>query len=285
MNAITTCDYIEDNFNCQDRLAVVLKYRGQDGLVQRISSAEKIAAPAFQAWLTYENARGWNVYLGMNALRPDALQRTKDNVAVVRHIYLDLDEDGPESLARILKDPHLPMPSYVLNTSPGKHQVIWKAEGFLPDRAEKLQRTLAVIYGADRASTDCARVMRIPGFDNWKYATPYRVTADRLPGGICKPADFRINVDLLPGRNLRSRSTIQEAPHAGVQHFSQSERDWADTLCRLSRGEDPAAVRAALEQKRQDKDDPKYYADRTVTRALAELSRRRTNAAERGLEL
>ena len=52
-----------------------------------------------------------------------------------------------------------------------------------------------------------------------------------------------------------------------MQHFSQSERDWVDTLRRLGRGEDPAAVRAALEQKRQDKYAPNYYADRTVTRA------------------
>jgi hypothetical protein len=70
-----------------------------------------------------------------------------------------------------------------------------------------------------------------------------------------------------------------------VRHWSQSERDWVETLRRLSRGEDPVVVRAALEQKRQDKHDPAYYADRTVSRALAELERRRSASFQPELEL
>jgi len=282
---VTSWDYIKDNFERQDRLAVVIKYRARDGLVQRIASAEKIAAPPFQAWLRYENSKSWNIYLGMNALRPDTLQRTKESVAAIRHVYLDLDQDGPEVLAQILKDPQLPEPSYVLNTSPGKHQVVWNVEGFSPDRAEQLQRAMAVAYGADRAATDCSRVMRIPGFNNWKYEKPYRVAAEKLSDGIYKPADFRINVELQPDQELCSRTAMEEARHAIVRHWSQSERDWVDTLRRLSRGEDPVVVRTALEQKRQDKHDPAYYADRTVSRALAELARRRSASFQPELEL
>ena len=275
MKTITSWNYIKDNFEPQDRLAVVIKYRGKEGLVQRIASAEKIAAPPFQAWLRYENLRNWNVYVSMNTLKPDALKRTKENVAVIRHIYLDLDEKAPEALNQILKDPRIPKPSYVLNTSPGKHQVIWKVEGFSPDLAEQLQRSLAITYGADRAATDCTRVMRIPSFNNWKYENPYRVTAERLCGNIYKPSDFRISLEMQPGPELRSRPTIQTEVQAGVRRSSQSELDWAETMHRLGRGDDPAVVRAELEQKRQDKHNPTYYAERTVNRALAELERRR----------
>ena len=275
MRNITSWNYIKDNFEPQDRLAVVIKYRGKEGLVQRIASAEKIAAPPFQAWLRYENFRNWNVYVSMNTLKPDALKRTKENVALIRHIYLDLDENGPEALSRILKDSRLPSPSYVLNTSPDKHQVIWKVEGFSPDMAEQLQRNLAIIHGADRAATDCTRVMRIPGLNNWKYEKPYRVTAEKISHKICKPADFRISFEMQPGPELRSRPTIQTGVQVGVRRFSQSEHDWAETMHRLGRGDDPAVVRTELEQKRQDKHDPTYYAERTVSRALAELERRR----------
>jgi hypothetical protein len=105
VKSVTSSDYINDNFDGQDRLAVVIKYRARDGLVQRITTVEKIAAATFQAWLRYQNSKGWNIYVGMNALLPHTLQRTKESVAAIRHVYLDLDQNGPEALAQILKDP------------------------------------------------------------------------------------------------------------------------------------------------------------------------------------
>ena len=64
---------------------------------------------------------------------------------------------------------------------------------------------------------------------------------------------------------------------------SQSERDWAETLQRLSRGESPTAVKAWLQGTRQDKSQPAYYAEITVRKAAAELDRRR--GIQPGLEL
>ena len=64
--------------------------------------------------------------------------------------------------------------------------------------------------------------------------------------------------------------------------LSQSERDWAETMRRLSRGEDPIAVQAWLESRRPDKRQP-YYAELTVRKACVELDRRR--GAQAGLEL
>ena len=55
---------------------------------------------------------------------------------------------------------------------------------------------------------------------------------------------------------------------------SQSERDWAWWLEALRRGQDPALVRARLEERRaEDPPHPEYDARRRVERALAALTR------------
>ena len=55
---------------------------------------------------------------------------------------------------------------------------------------------------------------------------------------------------------------------------SQSERDWAWWLEALRRGQDPAIVRARLQQRRaDDKPNPEYDARRTVERAAPSLAR------------
>ena len=53
---VTSWEYIKDNFEPSDRLAVVIKRRQQDEIVQRLATAEQLAGPRFQAWLRFENA-------------------------------------------------------------------------------------------------------------------------------------------------------------------------------------------------------------------------------------
>ncbi len=277
-NSVTSWRYINDNFEPMDRLAVVIKYQQRHDLIQRLVTAGELAGPRYQAWLRFQNARGGNVYVSMNPLKPDARARTKQDIAMVRHLYLDLDHDGSNALAGLLNDRRLPKPSYVLNTSPGKHQVVWKVSGFTPEQAEGLQRAMVVAHGADRAATDVTRVLRIPGFYNRKYDPPCQVTAEKLSDGANFPSDFRIEPQ---GEGLQySRSTADPRPPVRQGTVSQSERDWAETLSRLEQGEPPAAVQAWLRQKRQDKSDPVYYAALTVRKAVAELDRRRTASIE-----
>ena len=277
---ITSREYIKDNFEPSDRLAVVIKRRQKDGIVQRLVTAEQLAGPRFQAWLRFENAvHAGDAYLSMNPLKPDARGRTKQDIAMVRHVYLDLDHNGDHALAAILDDRRLPKPSYVLNTSLGKHQVIWKVAGFTAEEAERLQRAMAAAHGADRAATDVTRVLRIPGLRNQKYKPAFQVSAEKLSAAVYSPADFRIEPRTgwfpeTPAAIARPRA------QQGPSRISQSERDWAETLDRLQHGESPVAVQAWLEQKRQDKSDPAYYGALTVRKAVAELERRRAASIE-----
>jgi len=56
--------------------------------------------------------------------------------------------------------------------------------------------------------------------------------------------------------------------------ISQSERDWAFVREQLRRGADPSALRAELERRRPDKPCPRYYAQRTVDRAVRSFQER-----------
>jgi len=292
MHTVTSWDYIKQNYHPDDRLAVVIKHQS-GSVVQRISTAERIASPEFQRWLRFENLRGGNIYLSVNSLQAEATSRTRAQVQTIRHVYLDIDEDGPAVLAKILSDARIPQPNYVLNTSPGKFQTLWKVEEFTLEQAERLQRAMAAEFGADEAVVDVARVLRVPGFYNKKYDTPHQVTAEKLSDQTYKPSHFRLQLDLLPepARGIASKPAAQSRPPQG--HLSQSEIDWARVMRDLSRGQDPGVVQARLEQQRQDKHNPSDYAARTVSKALAELERRRpldapgipqTNASDRGLE-
>ena len=269
---VTSWEYIRDNFEVGDRLAVVIKNQQRNELVQRIATAEHLAGPRYQAWLRFKNAKGNDIYISMNPLKDNARGRTKQDIAVVRHLYLDLDQNGDQALASILGDTQLPKPSYVLNTSIGKYQVVWKVAGFGKEEAEQLQRAMARKYGADRAATDVTRVLRIPGLYNQKYDPPYQVTAEKLSGITCFPSEFRIEALTEP---LPGMQTATSPKRAFQGQISQSERDWAETLRRLEQGESPESVRALLEERRSDKHNPAYYATLTVRKALAELEKRR----------
>ncbi len=273
-SSITSWNYITDNFQPDDRLALVIKNQKNSELSQYIVTAERMAMRGYQAWLRFEDSQGSDIYVGMNPLKPGSRRRTKDDIALVRHLYLDLNHQGLQSLEAICDDTRIPNPSYVLNTSQGKYQVVWKTIGHDIETAERLQRTMAWEYGADRAATDITRVLRIPGFHNHKYDPPYGVTAERLSFLTYTLSDFQIGLQPESTAGAQTEDTRYRAPQRrGL--VSQSEKDWAETLQRLEQGEDPVAVQSWLEQKRQDKAKPNYYAALTVRKAIAEMEHRR----------
>jgi hypothetical protein len=65
------------------------------------------------AWLTFENDNGANIYVSANPLRPGSRKRTKECIASVRHIYIDIDDDGDARLAALrASDLFLPRPQF-----------------------------------------------------------------------------------------------------------------------------------------------------------------------------
>src|SRR5207249_10497609 len=135
-DSLSASEYILDNFKPSDRVAMLLRNRTTEEVIQRIASAEKVAAPDIQQWLKERNRAGYDSYIGMNTLKEAACSRTKRDIHEIRHVYLDLDFRGPEALTAIHNSDEIPKPNFVLDTSPRKYQVVWKVEGIAPQKAE-----------------------------------------------------------------------------------------------------------------------------------------------------
>ncbi|HZQ21900.1 MAG TPA: hypothetical protein VFA89_03795, partial [Terriglobales bacterium] len=60
------------------------------------------------------------IYIGMNTLKPTSYSRTKQDIETIRHLYADLDYDGPRALTAIENSELIPKPNFVLQTSPDK---------------------------------------------------------------------------------------------------------------------------------------------------------------------
>jgi RepB DNA-primase N-terminal domain len=171
----------------------------------------------------------------------------------------------------LLKRPDLPRPNYSINSSPDKWQLIWKVEGFSKSQAEDLQKALARETGADPAATDCARVLRLPGFYNHKYAKPHFIRAETLGERTYQPKEFPA---FPAGERGAETSNFGSRPARGRApgRLSQSERDWAYAKRALARGDPPETVIAAIATwRRYDKHNPRYYAELTVRKAALAL--------------
>jgi hypothetical protein len=257
-----------------DNVAVLLRHRSRGQTLQRIASAETVANPQFQRWLMDQNRGGSDVFISMNPLKDGASSRTKDSLKEIRHLYVDLDQDAGAALANIRDSLDAPAPNFVVDTSPGKHQVVWKVEGIDTEQAEMLLRSLANHFGGDSAATDATRVLRMPDFVNRKYGSgpEFVVRAQQESSRVYSLRDFTVQEDSPEApRKIEDGNSSTRTIARG--HKSQSEVDWAYAKRALARGDDPEQViRRIADYRADDKHDPDYYARRTVTKAQAELA-------------
>src|ERR1700723_476900 len=268
---LTAPEYVRELFGPEDNAAILVRNRSTGHTVQTISKAETIASPDYQSWLAGQSASGYDVFVGMNPIKDGAFSRTKGDIKDIRHVYLDLTRKGPEALEAIRNSTELPPPNSALETSPAKHQVVWRVMGFSQDDAEALLHNLANKFDGDLAATDSRRVLRLPGFANRKLPEEFIVQARQESDAVYTLRDFTIDED--SPETPRYFADGQERRWTVPSHHkSQSEQDWAYAKRALARGDDSEVViQRIADYRAEDKDDPNYYARRTVTRAQAEL--------------
>jgi hypothetical protein len=254
-------------FAPEETIALLLRRESPAVPTQRVVTLETVLAPRYQAWLSYENGTGANVYAAANPLRPGSRKRTKESIASVRHLYLDIDTDGDARLAALRASEMVPPPTSILSTSPSKYQVLWRVEGFDFACQEQTLKLLAIAFGGDPACTDCNRVLRIPGFLNRKYDPPYKVTVEYPDDSIWTPDDFQLDAGAVDAMHFASISTPRKPP----LKQSHSESDWAWVLHELAHGKDAVTLTHELASRRSDKPNPLYYAQRTIDVASARL--------------
>ena len=272
--SLNASEYVRELFGPADNVAILVRNRSTGHTVQTIAKAVAIASPGFQSWLANQNAAGSDIYVGMNPIKDGAYSRTKENIKDIRHVYLDLDKKGDQALGAIRNSPEVPAPNFVLDTSPGKHQVVWKVSGFTQEEAESLLHSLANKFSGDLAATDSTRVLRLPGFANRKLPDEFIVQARQESDAVYTLRDFTIDEDS-PDAPRQFGEYKQRERTTPSDHKSQSERDWAYAKRALARGDDPEVViQRIADYRAEDKADPNYYARHTVIKAQVELQQK-----------
>ena len=271
---VSATEYIRTNFQPSDRIALLVRNGRTGETIQRIATAERVAGANAQEWLHHKNEKeSCDIYIGMNVLKPDAHSRTKEEIQTIRHLYLDIDHDGPEALATIRQSNALPLPNYTITTSPEKFQVVWRVEGIEQGHAEAMLRSLARQFGGDSAATDSTRVLRLPGFTNKKYLTDFLVRAEKHTDHVYHVLDFRLRTEPID-TDFQRQSRFPSQRRDVHRPLSQSERDWAYAKRALARGDHPQEVVHRIADFRStEKSDPLYYARLTVKKAQADLGR------------
>jgi len=256
-------DFLTRCFRPDDTIALLLRREEPAKVTQRIVSLETVLASRYLNWLAYENSSGMNIYLAANPLQPGSRKRTKESIAEVRHLYLDIDFDGDVRLTALLASVDVPTPTSTLGTSPGKYQVLWRVQGFDFEQQEVMLKQLAIAFGGDPACTDRNRVLRVPGFHNRKYVPAHAVTVEYPCDAVWSLSNFRLEIEALSPR--------PKIPTTRPAKQTHSEQDWAWVLSELAGGQDADETIRMLASRRSDKSNPVYYAQRTVDIASARL--------------
>src|ERR1700732_3325755 len=190
----TAAEFLARCFAPGETIALLLRREVPAATIQRIVQLETALAPRYLGWLAHENAAGANIYVAANPLRSDYRKRSRECIALVRHLYLDLDTDGDARLTWLRASDAVPPPNAILSTSLGKYQILWRVEGFTVEQQESALKLLAITLGGDPACTDCNRVLRLPGFLNCKYNPACRVTVEYPGVSIWNSDDFRLDI-------------------------------------------------------------------------------------------
>jgi len=131
-----------------------------------------------------DEARRTHAYFGANP-RKEAGGSTLDGVLFARCLFADFDGGTSVEQAKIrITDANLPAPTAIVETGNGCH-AWWRLSEPITDAKTftQLQKSLAARLGSDKAVVDFPRIMRLPGFINWKYPTQPRAKLIEVDAG------------------------------------------------------------------------------------------------------
>jgi hypothetical protein len=281
LRELSSRDYIHRSFDLSDRLAVLARNPRRGEIVERISTAVRIAGPQFQDWLHHKNEiDGCDIYLSVNPLKPEVHTRSKQDIQVIKHLYVDLSREGVKSFAAIQHSRIVPPPSYVLHPSPHMFQAIWRVEEITHEQGEALLHALARHFDSDPDAAHLTRTLRLPGFANKKCKQDFWVTMNDYTGRIYHTRDFKLRTDPvesnLPWWSPSVRHTLAS------REQTQAERDVAYAKGALARGFSPEdVIRDIAEFRVQENSHAEDYARHTVAAAQAELTAQRSTEGTR----
>lgn len=123
-----------------------------------------------------------------------------EDVELARCLYADFDKTTVEEARSAWTKAGLPEPTVVVKTGGGVH-AYWRLKEPITDLVEfsQRQKALAIRLGSDESICDAPRVMRLPGFPNWKYpAHPMCVVDTATPANVWSIDQFPLPQPVLP---------------------------------------------------------------------------------------
>lgn len=125
------------------------------------------------AWLCEHNEVGYSVFVTVN--ETDGAGRKAENIKRIRAVWNDCDHGIPDSYPLA--------PTFRVNSSEGKVQDYWLPQDNMPfDKHSALLDTLVAKHNGDKGAKGLPRVLRVPGFLNWKYGKPWLVQLEIMSG-------------------------------------------------------------------------------------------------------
>jgi len=189
-----------------------------------------------QAWARFQDARtvvqnlatlgvGTHIYFGAN---PRLREGGKaEDVALARCLFADWDRGTTIEQARIRwTDACIPEPTVIVESGGGVH-AWWRLQEPITDMVQfsQQQKSLAIRLGSDQCIHDAPRIMRLPGFPNWKYPSqPVCVVAHAEPDNIW-------SIDEFPSPEHMLKAVRVSAPVAPKSMSVLSQRFLHDGAC------------------------------------------------------
>jgi RepB DNA-primase N-terminal domain len=187
-----------------------LRYRLEDGqrMGQVFDRPDRVRGLATRAIFL---GRRTDVYVGC----APRTRRHGGRDAVDRAFVLWADCDGEGAVAALAE--FEPAPAIVIASGSGSNcHAYWPlAEPLARDEVERANRRLAHALGADPASADAARILRVPGTRSWKHDPPTAVDAIRLDTDRRLDADDVVGSLPDPPAPAPARTTIVPVGHRG----------------------------------------------------------------------
>lgn len=112
------------------------------------------------------NQTGAGLFVTVN--QTDGKGRKAENIIGVRAVFVDFDTADQNRLNKLLSLSEIPIPSFIVESSPAKHHAYWICDGLPLDQFTKFQKKL-IQYFTNKGDTpdslkDLPRVMRLCGF-------------------------------------------------------------------------------------------------------------------------
>jgi len=159
----------------------------------------------FQTNLHQINELGGGIYFTVNA--SNGTSRTSEDIDTVRALFVDLDGAPIEPVL----DCGLAA-SIIVETSPKRYHAYWLVDNCPLEKFSGLQKLLAQKFGGDESISDLARVMRVPGYYNFKNSgKPFMV---KVIGGNSRRYTLETIIENLNLEQLAEKITAKiEAKH------------------------------------------------------------------------